>query len=270
MTTIDLRVGRYQDVLQDVECDLLCIDAPYSSRTHKGHNGGAAQANRVTEADENRIRVDRRNGSRYRVGVNRRRVISYDPWTVEDVNACVDFWVPRTRGWFVTLTDHILQAAWTDALNRAGRYVFSPIAFVAPGSRVRMTGDGPAQWACWIVVARPRSPAFFRWGSLPGGYTLPKGLGCAESKPTMIGGKPRWLARELVRHYSRPGDLVCDPCAGAGTTLIAANLEGRSAIGAELDPETGEAARSRIHRETVESLLHNQLGSIPLTKGTAT
>jgi len=41
----------------------------------------------------------------------------------------------------------------------------------------------------------------------------------------IIGGKPMWLMRALVRDYSRPGNLVCDPCAGGATTLIAAAIE---------------------------------------------
>jgi site-specific DNA-methyltransferase (adenine-specific) len=47
---------------------------------------------------------------------------------------------------------------------------------------------------------------------------------------------------------SRPGDLICDPCAGGGTTLLAAVIEGRRAIGAECDPETFELAVRRLRR----------------------
>jgi site-specific DNA-methyltransferase (adenine-specific) len=60
------------------------------------------------------------------------------------------------------------------------------------------------------------------------------------------GGKPLWLMQQLVRDYSRPGDLVCDPCAGGATTLIAAAIEGRRAVGAELDPTTYRKAQARI------------------------
>jgi len=63
-----------------------------------------------------------------------------------------------------------------------------------------------------------------------------------------MGGKPEWLMRAIVRDYTRPGDLVCDPCAGGATTLIAAALEGRRAIGAECDPKTYELACKRIER----------------------
>ena len=54
------------------------------------------------------------------------------------------------------------------------------------------------------------------------------------------------LMRAIVRDYSRPGDLVCDPFAGGGTTLLAAVMEGRQAIGAELDPITFEKAEARL------------------------
>jgi hypothetical protein len=40
-----------------------------------------------------------------------------------------------------------------------------------------------------------------------------------------------------VRNSSRPGDLVLDPFAGSGTTLIAAEKSGRVARLIELDPK---------------------------------
>ena len=61
-----------------------------------------------------------------------------------------------------------------------------------------------------------------------------------------IGGKPLGLMRAIVRDYSHPGDLVCDPFAGAGTTLAAALLEGRRAIGSEVDPDAHAIAVTRV------------------------
>lgn len=59
----------------------------------------------------------------------------------------------------------------------------------------------------------------------------------AEASPAQTSGrgKPLWLMRALVRHYSRLGQLVCDPFAGWCSTLVAARAEGRRAIGSELD-----------------------------------
>jgi site-specific DNA-methyltransferase (adenine-specific) len=62
----------------------------------------------------------------------------------------------------------------------------------------------------------------------------------------VVGSKPLWLMRAIVRDYSRPGDVVCDPCAGGATTLIASVIEGRQAIGSELDPATHAKALNRI------------------------
>jgi hypothetical protein len=56
--------------------------------------------------------------------------------------------------------------------------------------------------------------------------------------------------RALVRDYSRPGDLVCDPCAGAGTTLVAAKMSGRRFIGSDIDAAHVAIAQRRLD-ETV-------------------
>ena len=62
----------------------------------------------------------------------------------------------------------------------------------------------------------------------------------------MIGGKPLALMRAIVSDYSREGDLVCDPCMGAGTTLVAAVELGRRAIGCEPDAGRFELAAKRL------------------------
>src|SRR5690606_34553635 len=118
--------------------------------------------------------------------------------------------------------------------------------------RVRLLGDGPSTWTCWIVVARPRSVEFARWGTLPGAYVLPPGH--AERMP-VVGGKPLWLMERLVEDYSRPGDLVCDPCCGAGTTLEAALRTGRLAVGGDAMREHAELAAARVSRPVQRPLL---------------
>jgi site-specific DNA-methyltransferase (adenine-specific) len=231
--TIDLRLGRWQDVLQDVEPDCLIVDAPYSAKTHVGHN--------YTHAI---------NGGK--VG---RSTIDYAHFEPADVNAFVESWAPRTRGWFVTITDDVLAPVWADALRIAGRYVFAPLPYVAVGSRCRLNGDGPSSWSVWIVVARPSAKPYSAWGTLPGAYVLPPGHNDRKDGAAhVVGGKPLWLMRALVRDYSLPGDLVCDPCAGGSTTLIAAAMEGRRAVGAECMPEHYEIARKRIARGYTPSM----------------
>jgi DNA modification methylase len=59
--------------------------------------------------------------------------------------------------------------------------------------------------------------------------------------------KPLSLMRWLCRLTKTPtGGVVLDPFAGSGTTLLAALLEGRRAIGIEKDPGYAETARKRL------------------------
>lgn len=58
--------------------------------------------------------------------------------------------------------------------------------------------------------------------------------------------KPIGLMRRSVAAMCPPGGTVLDPFAGSGTTLVAAAMEGRSAIGIEIDPAYVEIIRRRI------------------------
>ncbi len=59
---------------------------------------------------------------------------------------------------------------------------------------------------------------------------------------------PMKLAQVFVKLATQPGDLVLDPFAGSGTTLVAAKQLGRRYLGYEIVPEYAELARSRLKR----------------------
>ena len=61
--------------------------------------------------------------------------------------------------------------------------------------------------------------------------------------------KPIALMEKLVRLCSQPGELVCDPYAGSGTTLLACQRNGRRAIGVELNEKHCETAAKRLSEE---------------------
>lgn len=233
--------------------DALIVDFPYSERTHQGHDDGAASANRAL--DYARRQADSTDPSRrWQVthalrGRGERKRLSYAAWTEADVDAFVDVWAPIVSGWIVSLTDHVLAPAWERAMERAGRYVFAPIACVEPGSRVRMLGDGPCNWSCWAVVSRPRSAAAAKWRALPGAYVVPPGEASDRwHRSGVVGGKPLWLMERIVEDYSRPNDLVADAGCGAGTTLEAALRTGRRAVGGDALREHAEMSAARVDR----------------------
>ena len=60
--------------------------------------------------------------------------------------------------------------------------------------------------------------------------------------PTM---KPVALFQYLISNSSKPGDIVLDPFAGSGTTVIACERLGRSALVAEIDPHFCDVIRRR-------------------------
>jgi len=149
------------------------------------------------------------------------------------------------------MTSDDLISSWRSAYRGAGLYDFAPVVVTAP--RVRLVGDGPASSAVYLMVARPRNAEFARWGALPGHYRA------RVARRGHIGGKPLRLMRTIVGHYSRPGDLIVDPCAGYGTTLRAAAIEGRRSIGAELDPETHAKAAERLAQPYTPSVQFDRL-----------
>lgn len=65
---------------------------------------------------------------------------------------------------------------------------------------------------------------------------------------------PESMVRHFLEEYTRPGDLVFDPFAGFGTTLVAAETMGRAGYGLELDQAKLDYARSCLRQP--ENLLH--------------
>lgn len=212
--TVSLYAGAYQDTpLAQFPCDALISDPPYGAGVH--------------EQNESTVKLKRKN-------------ISYAHWTPEDVLGFVEFFAPRTHGWMACLTSDDLIPAYRAAYRKAGRKDFAPVPVLQ--HRPRLCGDGPGSGTVYLMVARPRERRFQKWGSLPCWYQP------ARELTDFPGAKPLLLMQAIVRDYSRPGDIVFDPCAGTGTTLLAAAIEGRRACGAESDPKTFDRALRRIRR----------------------
>lgn len=206
--------------------DHIITDPPFSERTHAGHDASAS----------GHLGFGRDDAAR--------KCLGYDAWTPADVRQFID--MVSCSGWVVAMTDHVLAPIYEEALKARGRYVFAPLPYFAPGSRVRLSGDGPSSWTIWIVVAR--TAAQVRWGTLPGGYVSGPGWLGSER----MGGKPIQLMRAIVGDYSRAGELIVDPFMGSGTTLRAAKDLGRKAIGIEIEERWCEVAAKRLSQEVLD------------------
>jgi site-specific DNA-methyltransferase (adenine-specific) len=217
---VRLYQGRWQDTVADEQADHLIIDAPYSERVH---------ANSGYKGDSQ--------GTGHRAKVSK----LYAHWGREEVAEVCAWAKAHVRHWVVILTDHILFPIWEAELQAQGYLVFAPVILVETNRTVRLAGDGPACWATMMVVARPRGADFAKWRSLPGAYVTHR------TNDKMQGGKALEVMRQIVRDYSNPGDRIVDLTAGFGTTLLAAAIEGRKAVGAEMDPDTYAKAKARMY-----------------------
>lgn len=60
--------------------------------------------------------------------------------------------------------------------------------------------------------------------------------------------KPVMLMRRWIELTTAPGSMVLDPFMGSGSTIVAAALSGRRAIGVELNPKWFDVACARVDR----------------------
>lgn len=150
------------------------------------------------------------------------------------------------RGTLVCFTRWDVQQVFIDAIRLAGFIVKSEVIW----DKVQYgMGDVKSQFAPShenIIFAvkgkfsfpghRPKDLITHR--KLPGNQMI---------HPTE---KPVPLLADLITAVTKPGDLILDPFAGSGSTLVAAKKTGRRFVGIELDELYYERAQQRIE-ETV-------------------
>ena len=63
------------------------------------------------------------------------------------------------------------------------------------------------------------------------------GRGAGERREHRSWLEALWLMEQIIRDYTKPGELICDPFSGGGTTGLAAVKMGRRFLGWEQKPE---------------------------------
>lgn len=206
--------------LADKSVDVCLTDPPYSKETHD-RTWTAKMQGRKTIYE----------------GVN------FAPLAQETAYAVAREVARTTKRWFLAFTDLEGIDLWRRAVVAAGLDYVRTMIWVKPDSTPQMTGDRPGQGAEAIVVAHRRGKKRWNGGGRRGVFTHTREPG-GNPHPTT---KPLSLMRELVSLFSDPGELVLDPFAGSGSTLVACKQLGRRAIGWELDRTYFEIAQRRIN-----------------------
>lgn len=75
--------------------------------------------------------------------------------------------------------------------------------------------------------------------------------------------KPILLLERIIELVTSPGDLILDPFCGSGTTLVAAKLNNRDAIGIDVLPEAVQLTKERLEKpvKTTSHLMDKGRGS---------
>jgi DNA modification methylase len=171
------------------------------------------------------------------------------------------------------------RADWCEAY----RLTDAPVAYIWHGALhaglvaagLEAAGFDLRQQIIWVKEIHALSRSHYQWRHEPCWYAVRKGTSAAWQggrKQTTVweaaspiagfgsGGsgedlvtahptqKPLELFERPILNHTRPGEVVYDPFAGSGTSLIAAAKHGRRCLAVELDPAWCDLIRARYER----------------------
>lgn len=222
---VDLYLGDCREILPIVGgFDHAVADPPYESIMH------AAKA-----AAARRIRTD-----------GGPDIKPLDFASIDDIRSeVVSLIAEYCTGWALIFCAPEGVGRWVDEINKSKAKYKRACVWVKPDSTPQLNGQGPGMGAENFVAAWCGS-GYARWnsGGKRGVYThLTNHPDRHGFHPTE---KPVSLMKELLLDFTSPGQLICDPFMGSGTTGVASVMLGRRFAGIEIDPKYFDVACERI------------------------
>ena len=198
--------------------------------------------------------------------------ISYPPISEQERMEAARQIARVTRRWIILFCQVESAHLWREAMEAGGAEYVRTGSWHKTDAQPQLSGDRPGQGWEAIVICHGARAAGGSAAELPllaghdrqhagrmrwnGGGLCAKWNGPSRDhggdlhrKKLIDGQKPLWLMRKLVEMFTDPGELILDPFAGSGTTLVAAAQLGRQSIGYERTPDTHAIALSRFARE---------------------
>jgi site-specific DNA-methyltransferase (adenine-specific) len=193
-------------VLAEIGCvaDHVITDPPYDAHTHANARSGHRDARHVV----------------------RPLPITFAPL---DMHECVPLLLAAARRWCICFCS--LEMIGTYKAIAGDRFVRAGFYRRRNGAP-QFTGDRPAQPGEGLAISHALGRKRWNGGGRSGFYESLIVDAETRTHPTQ---KPESLMCALIADFTDPGDLILDPFAGSGTTLVAAKRLGRRAIGIEMD-----------------------------------
>ena len=196
--------------LETLDVDCVLTDPPWSAITHAGARGD---------------------------GFHQRRLLTFDSFTENDAVHLAEILCTCSRGWVVMTMDW--RHATVVEQERPALFIRAGI-WVKPNGAPQFTGDRPGTgWESIVMLHRP-GRKWWNGGGQHAVWTIPRVVGAHPTE------KPVPLLRSWVDQFSNPGETVCDPFMGSGTTGVACVQRGRSFIGIEREQQYFDMACKRI------------------------
>lgn len=207
--------------------DHVITDPPYEPETHYGQ-----------------VQARRAERSRFLESVSVKPGLSFEPLSDETRSAYAQEMVRVSRGWVLVFCQVEALAKWKLALESAGAAYKRAAVWVKPNAMPQFSGDRPGQ-GYEVFVCAWASPGRSVWnaGGKVGVYFHPIPRGEDRFHETQ---KPFSLMREIVQDFTKKDELILDPFAGSGTTLLAAKKLDRRFIGFEQNPEYCRIVNERL------------------------
>lgn len=217
--------------LADKSVDHVICDPPYEAEAHNLQRRTKDAKNGNAGGHDGRV-----------AGVF---AVSFEPITEAVRDAVCREAARVVRRWAIFFCQSEAVAAWRASLSVAGLGWKRAAIWVKPDAQPQLTGDKPGVGYESIAIAHPAGRSRWNGGGRVGVYVFNKNADDKQrfGHPTQ---KPLALMEQLVRDFTDPGELVCDPFAGSGTTGVACKRLGRNFIGWEKDPKFHAAAVKRI------------------------
>lgn len=219
---VTLYLGNSFEIMETMEhksIDCVITDPPYTNATHKN-----AKSNK--------------NGK----GLSE---IDFQPFTDKDLLVAFTLMGRITKSWVISTLD-FQHAALLDK-NPISELTMKRIGvWVKNNPMPQISADRPGMgWEPIAYLHRSDTKSKWNAGGQHGNYV--SNLATPTGHPTP---KPLAMISSFVERFTNANETILDPFAGGGTTLLAAKLQGRKAIGIELEEKYCELIANRLSQQT--------------------